>query len=325
MAAPHPDPGPRSDPTGVAIMIAAASMFATLGVLSRTAYDLGLAPFSFVAWRAGIGGIGLWAAVLLVRRRRQSMLPWSRMSRTTRQSLGFAVLVGAALNLLIFFAFDRTTIALALLGLYTYPAMVAAASVALGREQLDTSRGLALVLALGGMVAVVAGGLGESSALRIDPIGIAAALGAAACQAAFVLTSRGYAGVPSDQAMASILAGTGVVAAVVTILTGGPALLLAPFASGQLLGLLLLVGIFAAAVPSFMFLTGMRRLGGIRTGIVMLAEPVVAVVLAAIFLREPVAPLQAVGGITILVAAILVQRDSTSESAVAVAPVPGGP
>ncbi|HKB28077.1 MAG TPA: EamA family transporter, partial [Candidatus Limnocylindrales bacterium] len=116
-----------------------------------------------------------------------------------------------------------------------------------------------------------------------------------------------------------------VVAAIVTIVTGGPALLLEPFANGELLGLLFIVGIFAAAVPSFMFLTGMRRLGGIRTGIVMLAEPVVAVILAAIFLSEPVAPLQAVGGVTILVAAILVQRDSTSEATVAVAPVPGGP
>jgi DME family drug/metabolite transporter len=325
MAAQPSDPTTRSDPAGVAIMIVAASMFATLGVLSRTAYGLGLAPFAFVAWRAAIGGIGLWVAVLLVRRRRQAMLPWGRMSRTTRRSLGFAILAGAALNLLIFFAFDRTTIALALLALYTFPAMVAAASVALGRERLDTARALALVLALVGMVAVVIGGLGGTSALRIDPLGIAAALGAAACQAAFVLTSRGYASVPSDQAMASILGGTAVVASGVTILTGGPALLLEPFASGQLLGLLLVVGIFAAAVPSFMFLTGMRRLGGIRTGIVMLAEPVVAVALAAIFLSEPVAPLQAVGGVTILVAAILVQRDSTSDASVAVAPVPGGP
>lgn len=325
MAAQPSDLATRSDPTGVAIMVVAASLFATLGVLSRTAYDLGLAPFAFVAWRAGIGGVGLGAAVLVVRGRRGSMLPWSRMSRATRRSLGLAILIGAALNLFMFFAFDRTTIALALLAFYTYPAMVAAASVALGREQLDMPRALALVLALGGMIAVVLGALGGGSTLQIDPLGIAAALAAAGCQAAFVLLSRGYSSVPSDQAMASILAGTGVIAALVTIVSGGPGLLLAPVASGQLLGLLVVVGIFAAAVPSFLFLTGMRLLGGIRTGIVMLVEPVVGVALAAIFLSEPVAPLQALGGATILVAAFLVQRDSTSESAIAVAPAPGGP
>jgi drug/metabolite transporter (DMT)-like permease len=325
MAAQPSEVTSRSDPTGVAIMVVAASLFATLGVLSRTAYGLGLEPFAFVAWRAAIGGIGLGAAVVVVRKRRQAMLPWARMSGATRRSLGLAIALGAALNLFIFFAFDRTTIALALLALYTYPAMVAAASVALGRERLDTSRALALALALGGMVAVVLGGLGSTAALRIDPIGIAAGLAAAACQTAFVLTSRGYASVPSDQAMASILGGTAVVATIVTILSGGPAALLEPLGSWQLMGLLLVVGIFAAAVPSFMFLTGIRRLGGIRSGIVMLAEPVVAVTLAAIFLSERVAPLQALGGVTILVAAVLVQRDSSSEAEVAVAPVPGGP
>jgi drug/metabolite transporter (DMT)-like permease len=129
--------------------------------------------------------------------------------------------------------------------------------------------------------------------------------------------------------MATILGGTGIVAAIVTLVTVGPAQLVAPFADPGLLGLLLGVGILAAAVPSSLFLFGIRRLGGIRTGIVMLAEPVVGVILAAIFLAEGVGPLQVIGGATILVAAILVQRDagaSRSESAVgAVAPAPGGP
>ena len=219
------DSSTRSDPTGVVVMIVAASLFGTLGVLSRTAYDQGLAPFAFVAWRGLIGGLGLWAAVLL-RGRRGSMLPWGRMSSGTRRSLGLAILLGAGLNLFMFFAFSRTTIALALLAFYTYPAIVAAVSVALGRERLDPARGLALLLSLAGMAAVVLGGLGTGTALQVDPLGIAAALGAAGCQAAFVLINRSYATVPSDQAMASILTGAGLVASVVTIVSGGPALLL---------------------------------------------------------------------------------------------------
>ena len=47
-----------------------------------------------------------------------------------------------------FIAFDRITIALALLGFYTYPAMVAVANVALGRERLDRTRVIALGLAI---------------------------------------------------------------------------------------------------------------------------------------------------------------------------------
>ena len=55
-----------------------------------------------------------------------------------------------------FIAFDLVTVALALLGFYTYPVIVAVANVALGRETMDRPRVVALVLAVLGMVAVVA-------------------------------------------------------------------------------------------------------------------------------------------------------------------------
>jgi drug/metabolite transporter (DMT)-like permease len=318
-------PTERSDLTGVAIVLVAASLFGMLGPLSRLAYSEGMAPFAFVTWRAAVGAIGLSAAILILRGGRGRLLAWSAMSPQTRRSLALAVLFGSVLNLAIFLAFQRTTIALALLGFYLYPALVAAASVALGRERLDGAKVVALILALGGMVAVVLGGLGSGTAVVVDPIGILAALAAAGCQAAFVLVSRDYASVPTDQAMATILVGSGVTAAIVTAVTVGPGQLFAPFGDPALLGLLLVVGIFAAAVPSSLFLAGIRRLGGIRTGIVMLAEPVVGVVLAAIFLREGVGPIQAIGGVTILVAAFLVQRDTSPETAGAVVPAPGGP
>jgi drug/metabolite transporter, DME family len=320
-------PNDRSDLAGVGIVLIAASLFATLGPLSRVAYDQGLAPFSFVTWRAAVGAIGLWAAILVVWRRRRPLVALSSLSGPAKRSLVVAVIVGAALNLAMFLAFQRTTIAFALLAFYLYPALVAAGGVALGRERLDATRAIALVLALGGMVAVVVGGLQGSVVL--DAVGIGAALVAAGCQAAFILVSRDYAELPTEQAMATILGGTGIVAAVVTVITVGPAQLVAPFADPALLGLLLGVGILTAAVPSSLFLFGIRRLGGIRTGIVMLAEPVVGVILAALFLAEGVGPLQVIGGATILVAAVLVQRGagaSRSESAVgAVAPAPGGP
>jgi DME family drug/metabolite transporter len=315
----------RSGWAGTLIVLVSAALFGSLGVLSRTAYDAGISPFAFVTWRAGVGAVGLWAAILLLRGRGRPIVPWTALSGPARRGLGLAVLIGAALNLLIFLAFDRTTVALALLGFYTYPAIVAAASVLLGRERLDRARVVALLLALAGMVAVVLGGLEPEVAVRLDVLGIGAALGAAACQAVFVLLSRSYASVPTDQAMATILAGTGIVAAGVTLVTEGPAGLALPLGSMSLLGLLLVTGTFAAAVPSFLFLTGIRRIGGVRTGIVMLAEPVVGVGLAALLLAEGVSPLQVLGGVTILAAALLVQRETRGAGEPApVAPAPGG-
>jgi drug/metabolite transporter, DME family len=318
----------RSGWTGSLIVVAAAGLFATLGVLSRTAYAAGVEPFAFVTWRATVGAIGLWAAIGLLRSRGRP-LRWRSLGPGARRGLLLAVIVATALNLSIFVALQRTTVALALLGFYTYPALVAGASVALGREPLDRARLVALVLAMAGMAAVVLGGLGgpgAGSELRLDLIGLGAALTAAGCQTVFVLLSRDYADVPTDQAMGTILAGTAVIAAVVTLVTGGPAALAAPFATVQLCALLIAVGLFAAALPSFLFLTGIRRIGGVRTGILMLAEQVVGVALAAILLSEAVTPLQVLGGGTILVAGLLVQREASEPGVVrAVAPVPGGP
>ena len=78
-----------------------------------------------------------------------------------------------------FIAFDRITVALALLGFYTYPVIVAVANVALGRETLDRPRVVALALAVVGMVAVVASQLDPAAGIRLDAVGFGLALGAA--------------------------------------------------------------------------------------------------------------------------------------------------
>lgn len=323
----------RGSWSAVLLVIGAASLFGTLGTLSRTAYDAGLTPFSWVAWRATVGAIGLWA-VIASRRGPGALLEGLRGAPPrARAFLGLATVAGASLNLAIFVAFQRTSIALALLAFYTYPAMVAAASAVLGHERLDRPRVLALALAIGGMVAVVAGGLGDGPA-GADALGIALALVAAGCQTTFVVASRGYASIRTEDAMGSILVGSAVIALVVAILVDGPAALGRPLGDPGLLGLLVAVGLFAAALPSFLFLTGIRRLGPVRAGILMLFEPVVGVALAAVVLHEGVTLLQLAGGATILAAAILVQRRAALPIAgraraelaeTPVVPAPGGP
>jgi len=311
---------------GTLIVLAAASLFASLGVLSRIAYDAGLDPFSWVAWRAGIGAIGLGVAVAAWRGRGALARELRRTSSATRWWLLLGIATSAGLNLAIFLAFQRTSVGLALLGFYTYPAMVAAAGALLGREPLDRTRAVALVLAIAGMAGVVLGGLDPASGLRVDALGIGLALAAALSQTIFMTFSSGYATVPTEHAMTVLLGGSAIVAAIVSVAADGFDGLLLPLGSGGLVLLLLAVGLFAAALPSFLFLTGIRRIGSVRTGILMLFEPVVGVSLAAVFLAEGLTPLRAAGGATILLAALLVQRGiSPMRQTTAIAPAPGGP
>src|SRR5207249_10788362 len=151
-------------------------------------------------------------------------------------------------------------------------------------------------------------------------------LAAAAFQATFFLTSRRYATVRADIAIGVVLAGSAVIGGVLAVAGEGVPALLLPLGSPSLLALLVGIGLLAAALPSVLMLTGIRWIGGIRTGILMLFEPVVGVALAAAFLHEGLAPVQVAGGATILLAAFLVQRRPRSDAnAVAAVMAPGGP
>ena len=93
-------------------------------------------------------------------------------------------------------------------------------------------------------------------------------------------------------------------------LTGAGVALAYPIRNPSILPLLGFTGLFAAAIPSILFLTGIRLVGGTRAGILMLFEPVTGVALAAILLHEGLTPIQVAGGVAILVAALILQRSA---------------
>lgn len=325
-ASPSATPVAPMSLVGFGIVLGSAALFGMLGPLSRFAYDAGMEPAAFVAWRAIVGFAAL--AVVIGWRARTGASPIIRprdLSRRARMTLLVAALMGFALNLGMFMAFDRITVALALLGFYTYPAMVAAVNVVLGREPLDRARMAALGLALVGMVAVVASQVDPVAGLRLDAIGIGLALGAALSQTVYVVISRnGYRDVPTDQAIAVVLLVTIVGASLLAVVSGSPASLVRPLVAPEVLPLLVFTGVFAAAIPSLGFLAGIRAIGGLRAGILMLFEPVVGVALAAWLLGEALVPIQAAGAVAILGAAVILQRASRASSADGdVTPAPG--
>ena len=307
---------------GIVIVVVAASMFGMLGPLSRFAYDAGMVPLAFVAWRAGIGLLATGAFVAWrLTRGGERLTRLRELDRGARATLLLAAFTGFTLNLAMFIAFDLVTVALALLGFYTYPVIVALVNVALGRETLDRPRVVALGLAVAGMVAVVASQLDPAAGIRFDAFGFGLAIGAALSQAVFVVISRtGYRQVPADQAMAVILVVTVACTIVAAIVTGTGSELTYPLRDPAVLPLLAFTGLFAAAIPSILFLTGIRLIGGTRAGILMLFEPVVGVALAAVLLNERLAPIQILGGLAVLAAAVILQRTATPGGRTVAAP-----
>lgn len=293
----------------------AACLFAMLGVLSRTTYDLGLTPYAFVTWRSGVAALAMAVLVAFTIRRGGRLVGWRSLSPRDRVALGVAALAGASLDVTMFLAFARVPVAIVLLCFYLFPAIVAAGSALLGWERLDRTRGIALLISLAGMVAVVIGGEGAGALAGLDPIGVLLAVGSAISQAVFVLVSRrGYREVPTEQVMTVVLSVSAGIATLLAIGGGALSTVWLPLASPSLLGLMLFAGIFAAGIPSFLFLAGIRWIGGVRAGILMLAQAPVGVALAAIFLNETIGPVQVAGGLAILAAALIIQRSAAGSA-----------
>ena len=298
---------PRGRLGGSLAVAGAACLLGTLGPASRGAYDAGLTPLTFALWRAVVGTLGLLVIVAARRRVGRDPVPWVALDRRSGLALGVAIVTAVVLNLAIFSAFQRLSIALALFAFYTYPALVAIGSVAIGEEGLDAGRLLALLLALVGMTVVVLGGSGGGPGFEL--VGFGLALLGSAMQAVYVILGRrGFPRVPTEQAMLVILGGTAVGYFALTIASGTLGVALLPFRSPGALAVLAWSGVAGASIPTFLFLHGIRVIGPTRASIISLIEPVAGATLAGILLAERLGPLQVAGGVLVLAGAALLQR-----------------
>jgi drug/metabolite transporter (DMT)-like permease len=285
----------------------AAICFGTLGPLSRLAYDAGMTPLGFATWRAVFGATLLTVVVLGFTRRWRPLIHPRDVPSGARLALAVAAAAGIILNLAIFIAFGRITVALALLAFYTYPAFVAAVAIVVEHRRPGRIELLALGLALAGMVLVVAGQLDPAAGLVVDGLGLALALLAAVAQTVYITSSRGYAVVPTEQAATFLLWIAGLAFVVIALLTGSASDLTEPFRNPAAWPYLLVAGLLGAGFPSLLFLVAIRLIGPVRTGILAMLEPVTGTVLAAIILGETLGPVQVFGGALVIVAGILLQ------------------
>ncbi|MCU0505677.1 MAG: DMT family transporter [Chloroflexi bacterium] len=293
---------------GFGSALLAASLFAINGPLSGLASDRDLSAFGVVIWRGLFAASFLGAILALgVRRGRASHL--GAMDRRDVTLLLAAGTAGALLNLCMFTAFERTTVALALIAFYTYPVMVAAAGTIFHGERVTRARVTALALAIGGMALVVLSQLDAAEGVRVDLVGIVLALLAAVCQVAYFTVGRsGFRHVPSNEAtLVVFLISLPIYAGVASLAGGLGAAVSAPLADPALLGLTLVIGVLGAATPSVFVLMAIRRIGGTRTGILLMLEPVGGVVLAALLLGQALLPIQVVGGALVIAGGVLLQ------------------
>jgi drug/metabolite transporter (DMT)-like permease len=279
--------------SGTALCLASGAAFGAMGVFGKLAYGEGATVGTLLAVRFSLAAVLFWAIVLatgaargLQRRDAVAGLALGAGAYTLQSGCYFAAL-------------ERIDASLLALLVYTFPAMVAAAAVARGRESLDGRRVAALALASGGLVLVVAGaGTGA-----LDPVGAGLGLAAAVVYSAYILIGDGIVGRISPQVLTALVC-TG--AAVP--LTAGSALLgeLRPEAltAAGWGWLACLAAVSTVASISLLF-AGLRRVGPTTASILATVEPLVTVVLAFLAFGETLGGVQLAGGALVLFAVLV--------------------
>ncbi len=262
-----------------------------------------VSPFVLVFWRVVFGGAAALAYLLITGR-------LGALRRLTRRDVLALIAVGALLagNWVLFLgALAMTRVAVAELLGYTGPVFVVALAPLVSREAFDRRIVVPLVLALGGTV-VILGMNGLTLGGGKSLLGAVMAFCSAITYAGLMLTGKKL--IHSLEAPV-IVFGEYVVAAVLLLLA---ALLLRGPVGGQEWGALATLGLVHTMLATVIFFSGLKHVRTDHAAVFMYAEPVTAVVFAAVFLSEPVGWATAAGGAAVVAAGVLVAR-MTSPSA----------
>jgi drug/metabolite transporter (DMT)-like permease len=226
--------------------------------------------------------------------------------RLPARDLGQLFLIGvlgvAASNYFYYLAIQRTNVATAIIVQYTAPIWVLLYTVARGLQRPTLQRVAAVGLALTGIALVI--GVFGGSGLRLDPVGVFAALLAAFSFAFYNLGGHNI--LRRHDRWIVLLYVTGS-AAVFWLLVNPPwKLMAADYSASQWL-FLLLFSLLSVLAPFAFYFAGLQHLEPTRAIVVSCLEPVFSIVIAALALGELMRPLQIVGIVFVLAAITVVQ------------------
>lgn len=264
------------------------TVFGTIGIFVRS-IEL---PSSFVAMARGFLGVLFLLAFKLARRQKVSL-------SAVKSNIRLLFASGAAIGvnwILLFESYNYTSVATATLCYYLAPIFVTVASPFVLKEKLSAKKLCCVLCALFGMIFV--SGVFENGGVKAGELkGILLGTGAAAFYAAVMLLNKKLHGIAdTDRTIMQLLFAS---------LTVTPYVLLtenvASFEYGTKTVLLLLtVGIIHTGFSYTLFFGSVGRLSAQTTALFSYIDPVVAILLSALLLKEKLVLFDIIGAAMIL-------------------------
>lgn len=273
-------------------LIGSMLIFGTLGVVRRY---VPLSSAMLALCRGALGSVFLLIFVLV---------RGGKLKLPERKATLWLILTGAIMGLnwmLLFEAYNYTTVAAATMCYYMQPTIVILLSPLVFRERLSGRKLACAAAAIVGMLfvsGVLSGGTGQVQDIR----GIAFGLGAAALYAAVIILNKKV--VVEDIYAKTViqLAGAALVMIPYVLLTEGvPELTL----TAADIGMVLLVGIVHTGITYALYFGSMQRLKAQTVAVMSYIDPVFALLLSAAVLHESLTPLGILGAVLIIGSAVI--------------------
>ena len=276
--------------------VAAMAIFGTIGLFVRW-ID---APSSLIACARGLVGSGFLAAFLYATGRGLSFAAF-------RGKAPVLIASGAMIGLnwiFLFEAYRYTTVATATICYYLAPVFVVLASPALLGERLTAGKAACAAAAFAGM-ALVSGVLETGIPSLSESRGVLCGVAAAVLYAAAVLINKRITEVPAwERTVAQLFAASLVILPYVLATTDFGGLRLGTVA----LLLLLAVGILHTGIAYALYFGMMQKLSAQSIAVLSYIDPVIAILLSALVLSEPLGWTGIAGAALILGAAFLSEK-----------------
>jgi len=198
--------------------------------------------------------------------------------------------------ILLFEAYNYTTVAVATLCYYLAPIFVIIASPFVLGEKLTAQKVMCVAAALAGMV-LVSGVIQSGSAADFSLTGVAFGVGAGALYATIILINKKLKDINSyDTTVMQLAAATIVLIPYCLLTVPASALNSEPLT----IGLLLFVGIVHTGIAYVLYFGSMKDLKAQTVAIFSYIDPILAVLLSAFLLRESMDLLSVIGAVLIL-------------------------
>jgi drug/metabolite transporter (DMT)-like permease len=202
---------------------------------------------------------------------------------------------------LLFESYRYTSVAVATLCYYMAPIFVMIVSPFLLKEKLTVKKVLCVIVALIGMVfvsGVIDGGIKDVSELK----GILFGLGAAALYASVVMMNQKLGKVPTyDKTIIQLGAAAVVLIPYIFLVEDLSAIAVTPL----ILIMLLIVGVVHTGIAYALYFGSMNGLKAQTVELFSYIDPIVAIILSAMFLKEPMTIYSGIGAVLVLGATMI--------------------